>query len=170
MAWTLTCALPFLAAALFTILLGALGAFPAPRPPVSPAALPLDGAAVEATLASALVLLLAWLTWPALVRRLGLPGRPAAADAATLGPLLVLGALAAVAWVLAPLTALLLVPALHAWLLLTLPPSPHPGRTGGRAGRQTGGRSIAATLGLLALGVAPLVVFPQPFYSRYSST
>ncbi len=161
--WTLTCALPFLAAALFTILLGALGAFPAPRPPVSPAALPFDGAAVETTLASALVLLLAWLTWPALVRRLGLPGRPAAVDAATLSPLLVLAALAAVAWVLAPLTALLLVPALHAWLLLTLPPPPRPGRAApGRAG----GRSVAATLGLLALGVAPLVALVA-FYAAH---
>jgi hypothetical protein len=149
-AWTLTCALPFLAAALFAILLGALGAFPAPRPPVSPAALPLNGAAVEATAASALVLLLAWLTWPALVRRLRLPGRPGAADAATLGPLLVLGALATAVWFLAPLTALLLVPALHVWLLLTLPPAPRPGRT-------APGRALPATLGLLALGLAPFV-------------
>ncbi len=43
--WTLACGLPFLACALFAIVLGPLGAIPAPRPPVSPAALPFDGAA-----------------------------------------------------------------------------------------------------------------------------
>jgi hypothetical protein len=67
--------------------------------------------------------------------------------------LLVLAALAAAVWVLAPLTALLLVPALHAWLLLTLPSSPPGARTPGR----TGGRPLPATLGLLAFGLAPPV-------------
>ena len=90
-------------------LLGALGAIPAPRPPVSPAALPFDGAALEAVLASALVLVLAWLGWPALMRRLRLPVRPRS-DAAALGTLLVLGGLTVVVWVFDPLTALLLVP------------------------------------------------------------
>ncbi len=115
--WALACALPFLLCAVFAMLLGSLGAIPAPRPPVSPAALPFDNHALEAVLASALVLVLAWLAWPALMRRLGLPVRPGA-DAATLGMLLVLGVLTAVVWVFDPLTALLLLPALNLWLVL----------------------------------------------------
>ena len=59
--WALACALPFLACAAFVTLLGSLGAIPAPSPPVSSAALPFDNHAVEAMLASALVLVLAWL-------------------------------------------------------------------------------------------------------------
>jgi hypothetical protein len=128
-AWALACALPFLACAAFTMLLGSLGAIPTPSPPVASAALPFDSHAVEAVLASALVLVLAWLGWPALMRRIGLPvhpHEPAArrlpvrpdADAAALGMLLVLGGLTAVVWVSDPLTALLLIPALNLWLLL----------------------------------------------------
>ncbi len=143
--WALACALPFLACALFAIALGALGAIPAPRPPVSPAALPFDGAAPEAALATALVLVLAWLGWPAVVRRLGLPRRPST-DAAALAPLLVLGALAVVVWALDPLTALLLVPALHLWLVFLSPLRP-PAR-----------RVPLAALGLVALGVIPLAL------------
>jgi hypothetical protein len=115
--WALACGLPFLACAVFAILLGRLHAIPAPRPPVSPAALPFDTRALEAVLASALVLVLAWLGWPAAMRRLGLPVRPHA-DAAALGMLLVLGGLATLVWAFDPLAALLLVPALHLWLVL----------------------------------------------------
>ncbi|MGH2855731.1 MAG: hypothetical protein ACRDLF_16275, partial [Solirubrobacteraceae bacterium] len=146
--WALACALPFLACALFAILMGGLGAIPAPRPPVSPAALPLDGAATEAVLATALVWVLAWLGWPAVVRRLRLPLRPSA-DAAAIAPLLVLGALAVVVWAFDPLTALLLVPALHLWLVFASPLRP--------PGDRMGGWHIWA-LGLLALGVAPLAL------------
>ncbi len=115
--WALACALPFLLCAAFATLLGSLGAIPAPRPPVSPAALPFDTHALEAVLASALVLVLAWLAWPALMRRLTLPVRPHA-GAAALGMLLVLGGLTVVVWASDPLTALLLVPALNLWLVL----------------------------------------------------
>jgi len=46
MLWTLTCALPFLACAVFAYLLGALGILgAAPPAPVMPSALPVDGAA-----------------------------------------------------------------------------------------------------------------------------
>jgi hypothetical protein len=142
----LACALPFLAGALFAIALGHLHAIPAPRPPISPAALPLDRAALEAVLATALVLVFAWLGWPAAMRRLGLPCRPSDEDAAVLAPLLVLGALAVVVWVLAPLTALLLVLPLHVWLVFASPLRPPPGRV------------PLGALGLVALGAAPLVL------------
>lgn len=176
--WALACGLPFLAGALFAILLGALGAIPAPRPPVSPAALPFDGTALKAVLAVVLVLVLAWLGWPALMRRLGLAIRPRT-DAAVLAPLLLLGALAAVVWVFDPLTALLLAPALHLWLLFASPLWP-PGGSGlspdGRIAsplrspglgplraRRSGlhrpaGRGLIWTLGLLTLGLVPLVL------------
>ncbi len=144
--WALACALPFLAGALFAIALGRLHAIPAPRPPVSPAALPLDRAALEAVLATALVLVFAWLGWPAAMRRLGLPRRPSDEDAAVLAPLLVLGALAVVVWALAPLTALLLVLPLHVWLVFASPLRPPPGRV------------PLGAFGLAALGAAPLAL------------
>ncbi|MFI5005162.1 MAG: hypothetical protein ACHQE6_09120, partial [Solirubrobacterales bacterium] len=157
--WALACGLPFLLGALFAILLGRLDAIPAPRPPVSPAALPFDGTALKAVLAVALVLVLAWLGWPALMRRLGLAIRPRT-DAAVLAPLLVLGALAAVVWVFDPLTALLLTPALHLWLLFASPLWP----PGGSSSSRAGGRVLIWPLGLLALGLAPLALLAA-FYA-----
>jgi hypothetical protein len=147
--WTLACALPFLACALFAILLGSLGAIPAPMPPVSPAALPFDARALEAVLATALLLVLAWLGWPALMRALGLPVRPRG-DAAILALLLVLGGVAVVVWALDPLTALLLVPALNLWLVFI-----SPAWVAGVRGA-SGGRIQA--LALVALGVVPLAL------------
>jgi hypothetical protein len=143
--WALACALPFLVCAVFAILLGRLGAIPAPDPPVSPAALPFDAHAVEAVLATALVLMLAFLGLPSLMRGLGLPVRPRA-EAAALGMLLVLGALAVAVWVLDPLTALLLLPALNLWLVLASSP------------RASAGRIPLVALGLVALGVVPLAL------------
>jgi hypothetical protein len=155
--WALACALPFLACAVFAMLLGSLGAIPAPRPPVSEAALPFDGHALEAVLASALVLVLAWLGWPALMRRLALPVRPRT-DAAALGMLLVLGGLTAVVWVLNPLTALLLLPALNLWLVLAAAPP------GWSAGGRGGGGRLQALL-LVALGAVPLALLVA-FYAH----
>ena len=147
--WTLACALPFLACALFAILLGGIGAIPAPMPPVSPAALPLDARALEAVLASTLVLVLAWLGWPALMRALGLPVRPRG-DAASLALLLVLGGVAVVVWVLDPLTALLLAPALNLWLVFVSP--------AWIAGARGVGAARIQALALVALGVVPLAL------------
>jgi hypothetical protein len=71
--WTLTCALPFFIGALFALALGATAVLPAtPAAPVLPGALPFGLAMASAVLACALVLGLAWLAWPTLVRRLGL--------------------------------------------------------------------------------------------------
>ncbi len=167
-AWALACAFPFLACAAFTMLLGSLGAIPTPRPPVSSAALPFDSHASEAVLASALVLVLAWLGWPALMRRIGLPVHPhdAAArrfparshvNAAALGMLLVLGGLTVVVWVSDPLTALLLIPALNLWLLLAARPIGAWG-AGAREGR-------IQALVLVALGTVPLALL-MAFYAH----
>ncbi|HWX95784.1 MAG TPA: M28 family peptidase, partial [Solirubrobacteraceae bacterium] len=77
MLWTLTCALPFLACAVFAYLLGSLGILAAAPPtPVLPSAMPVDGAAAAALVAVGLVLVFAWLQWRALVRRLGWGSRP----------------------------------------------------------------------------------------------
>jgi hypothetical protein len=150
MLWVGACGLPFLATALFAMLLGGLAAIAAPRPPLPPGALPLRGSAIEALLAATLVLLLAWLAWPALLRRLALPLRPSAA-AAGLALVLSLGALAVVVWAIDPFTALLLVPALHLWLVLAAPDRP-------ALGRAPIGRLALWPLALVALGLAPLAL------------
>jgi hypothetical protein len=147
-AWVAACGLPFLACALFAILLGRLEAFPAPRPPAPSGALLLAGSALEAVLAVALVLALAWLVWPALMRRLALAARPDAT--AGLALVLVFGALAAVVWAIDPFTALLLVPALHLWLLLAAPERP--------LGQRGDGWLVLGRLALVALGAAPLAL------------
>ncbi|HUB36245.1 MAG TPA: M28 family peptidase, partial [Solirubrobacteraceae bacterium] len=77
--WALTCALPFLACALFARALGALGWFPyAPALPVLPRDLPFAADGAIAVLACLLVLGLGWLAWPALLRALRLPVLPRA--------------------------------------------------------------------------------------------
>ena len=157
MLWVLVCGLPFLAAALFAMLLGGLGAIAAPRPPVPSGALPLDGSGVETLLAVTLVLLLAWLAWPALLRRLALPLRPNAA-AAGLALLLVLCVLAIVVWAIDPFTALLLVPALHLWLPLAASDRPV-------LGRPAVGRLALWPLALVVLGAAPLALLIA-FYAQ----
>jgi hypothetical protein len=145
-AWTLTCALPFAACALFAILLGALGAIAAtPSIPVPAAVLGFDGAAATAALSCAAVLGLAWLGWPTLIRRLGLLVRPTpeapGADAAGIATLLVLLALTCVVWVFNPYAVLLLVPGLHLLLVIASP--------------ERRPRPIAG-LALLALALVPL--------------
>ncbi len=137
--WTLAAALPFFTCALFAILLGALGIVAAPAAQVPAASLPGDGSAPGALASTVLVLALALLAWPALVRRLGLPVRPSA-DGAGLAAMLVLLAVALVAWIFNPFACLLLVPALHLWLLAADP------------------RSRALALGAIAVSFAALVL------------
>ncbi len=146
-AWALACGLPFAVCALFAQLLGELGAISAtPLTPVLAGAMPFDDAAATAVLACALVLGLAWLAWPVLVRRVGLavrptPEAPGGSDAAGIASLLVLLLVACVAWVLDPYAALLVIPGLH--LLL------------GVASPERRPRPIAS-LGLLVLALVPL--------------
>jgi hypothetical protein len=149
LAWTGLCALPFFAAAVFAKALGRLGALPAPPLPVQASALDLGGSAVRGVLAVALALGLAWLAWPWGVRRLGLRVRPDD-DGAGLALLTVLLAVAIVVWLSNPYAALLVVGALHLWLLLvsprTRPPRP-------------------AALVLVAVALMPLVLLIV-FYAR----
>jgi hypothetical protein len=143
--WTLTGALPFLICALFAILLGALGIVASPATQPSAGALSTDGSAPAALASVALVFALALLAWPALVRRFALPLRPSS-DGAALAVLLVLLAVASVAWIFNPFACLLLLPALHLWLLAAT------------AGRQAGGRARALALSAIFAGVLPLVL------------
>jgi len=141
--WTLLCAVPFALAALFAALLGALGIVSAaPSAPIPPRALSFDAAAAASVFSVVLVLVLAWLLWPVALRRLGLPVRPQS-DAAGVGTLLVLLALGVLVWLVDPIAALLLVPAMHVWLLIAdaeLRPRP------------------PAALALVLVGLLPLIV------------
>jgi hypothetical protein len=148
--WTLSCALPFFACALFAYLLGRLGVLAAAPPaPAVPRALPLDGSGAAALIAVALVFVLAWIEWRTLVGRLGWGARPDP-EAAGLSILLVLLGVSLLAWVLDPFAALLFVPAVHLWLLLAEPElRPRP----------------LGSLALVGLGLAPLVLLVV-FYAR----
>ena len=143
--WTLAGALPFLVCALFAMLLGALGIVAAPVAQLPAGALLADGSAAGATVAVGIVLGLALLVWPSLVRRRGLPLRPSA-DGAALAVMLVLLVLAALVWIVNPIACLLLVPALHLWLLAVGP------------GRQRDPRARILAGGAIALSVLPLVL------------
>jgi hypothetical protein len=118
--WALSAAIPFAGAALFARLLGASGIVSVPARPLGAGVLALDGAAVRTTSAVLLVLVLAWLAWPVLVRSVALRVRPNA-EVGGLALELVVLALAAAVWVANPYAALLLVPASHLLLLLAAP-------------------------------------------------
>jgi Peptidase family M28 len=141
--WALACALPFFIAAMFARLLGSSGILgSSPASPVAPNALPFDWAAGRAVLAVVLVFVLAWLLWPMFLRRLRVRPLPDS-DAAGIAMLIVLLAVCLAVWAADPFTALLLVPALHLWLLVVSP--------------ELRGRPPAA-LSLVALGLAPLAL------------
>lgn len=119
--WTLLCAAPFLLVAIFVALLGAVGVIGAtPAAPIPPHALSFGGSAAATILVVLLALALAWLVWPMLLRRLGLRARPES-DAAGIAMLLVLLPVGVVVWIVNPFAALLLLPALHLWLLIASP-------------------------------------------------
>ncbi len=148
--WVLACAVPFFAAALFARALGWLDVLhAAPGMPVPAGALPLTGGAVRALLAVALVLALCWLAWPMLVARLGCGVRPDS-EASGLAVLAVALGVGVVVWVRNPYTALLVIPALHLWLLI-VSPELRPRR--------------AAALVLVALALVPLALLIA-FYAR----
>jgi len=144
--WTLSCALPFVACALLAYVLGLLGIVAAPAVPVPAASMPFDGTAATAVLAVVLTFALAWLLWGMLARRLHWDTRPDP-DAAGLAVLLVLLAVSIVVWLRDPYAALLMVPALHLWLLL-LAPERRPRRL-----------AAAAVVGLSLLPLALLLAF-----------
>jgi hypothetical protein len=141
--WTLSCALPFFSCALFAYLLGWLGILGAtPSVPVLPSALPFDGKAATAVVAVVLTFALVWLLWGVLVRHLGWGARPDP-EVAGLSLLLVALVIGVVVWVGNPFAVLLLLPALHLWLLLASPEL-RPRRAG--------------SLALVALALLPLAL------------
>jgi hypothetical protein len=151
--WTLSCALPFLCCAVFAWILGRLGIIgAAPSVPVPGGAIPLGGAGITALVAVALTFVLAWLLWGALVRRLEIasPARRPDPDVAGLPVQLLLTGIAVVVWIGNPYTALLVIPAVHLWLLLASP-------------ELRPRRPVA--LGILLLGLAPLALL-MSFYAR----
>jgi hypothetical protein len=154
--WTLTCALPFFLTALFACLLGWSGVIgAAPATPVTPSALPFDGFAARVVVAVGLVLLLAWLLWPALVRRLGLDVRTDS-EAAGVALLVVLLGVCLVVWAFNPVAALLLLPATHLWLLVVSPSRSEIGRRPSRL----------AALALVALALLPLALLVSFYVDR----
>jgi hypothetical protein len=156
--WTLSCALPFFFAALFACLLGWSGVIGvAPAEPVPSQALPFDGFAARVVVAVVLVLVLAWLLWPALVRRLGLDVGVVDPDAAGVAVLIVLLAVCFLVWLFNPVAALLLLPATHLWLL-TASPSQR-SEMGRRPGRLIG-------LVVVALALLPPVLLVSFYVDR----
>jgi hypothetical protein len=150
MLWTLSCSLPFLACSVFALLLGLLGVLgAAPPTPVPPGALPFGGGAAAALVSVLLVFGLACLQWRALVRRRGWGVRPDP-EVAGISMLLVLLGVAILAWALDPFAALLLIPAVHLWLLLAAP--------------ELRPRPLVA-LGLVAVALLPLALLVF-FYAR----
>jgi hypothetical protein len=139
LAWASSACVPFAAAALLALALGALGIVAAPPAQLSRSALAADAAAPVTLAATLLVLVLALLSWPALARRLGVAARPEG-DAAGLAPMLLLLCVALVVWLVNPFMALLLVPAVHLGLLAADPR----------------GRALPAAA--LALALSPLVL------------
>jgi hypothetical protein len=138
--WVFASALPFILALAFAVALGATGLLVATPPaPVPPGAIPVNGVALMSV---ALVFVLCWIVVRPLVARLsGVTGAPQAP--ATAGAMLVaLAGIAVVMWIANPYAAALLVPAVHAWLLIIAP--------GVRLRR---GASIA----LLVIGLLPLL-------------
>ena len=141
--WTLSCALPFLCCALLCLLLGQIGIVSsATSVPALPGALPFDARAASAVGAVALTFVLAWLLRAALLRNLRFPVG-ADPELAGLPIVLLLVALGVIVWLGNPYTALLLIPAMHLWLLLA-EPELRPRRAGG---------VLLVVLGLLPLGL-----------------
>ena len=91
-----------------------------PQGAILPAELPDSGSAIGTIVALVLLLVLSWLLWSQLVRRIGW-GRSPDPTVGGLSMVLVLLAVALVALVVNPFTLLLLLPALHLWLLLAYP-------------------------------------------------
>ena len=121
-AWTLSAALPFAGAALFAYVLRWTGLMPSPPPgPVPEGAVALDGGAIAVLVAVALALIVGWTAVRPLVLRIwgvrGDPGSPGAAAAVNL----VLVLVAVIVWVVNPFAATLLLPVVHATLLVTAP-------------------------------------------------
>jgi hypothetical protein len=120
--WTLGSALPLVIALAFAIALGRTGLLVgSPPAPVPKGAIPFDGTAKVALLSAVLVFVLCWLVARPFVTRLsGVDGAPQAPGTAG-AMVLILAAVAVITWFANPYAAALMVPALHAWLLILAP-------------------------------------------------
>lgn len=153
--WTGAAALPFLLGLGVANLLELFGATPdVPRAPVAPALFGLDAPALAVLIVVGLVVALAWLG----VRRLAARGRPVLADPAAPGAAVAGGLVLSLAllatWVINPYFALIMVPALHLWLLaLLVAPAPPP-RVG--AALVLGGLVLPALLAVYDLAALDL--------------
>jgi hypothetical protein len=138
--WTITGAIPFVLAALLVWLLRILGLIPAPGAPVPPGAVPVDAAAIATMAGAAVVMALGWfVVRPAVLRLMGVRGRPEMGGAGAAVALLTVAVVSA-AWLANPYAAALLLPALHVWLLAAEP-------------RLRVGRSLLASAAVLALAI-----------------
>lgn len=120
--WLAATALPFVLALLTALALGVTGLLDVvPSGAVPIAVVPRDGSALAALAGVLVVLALGWLVARRLALRYlvgrGDPASPGAAAAVVL----VLCALTLAIWIANPYTALLLVPALHLWMLMIAP-------------------------------------------------
>jgi hypothetical protein len=133
LALALSCALPFLLGVLVVVLMGKLGlAGPVPAAPVPGGAVHVGTAALATMVLAVAAFGAGWLVW-------GRLARPAAVWAvlgqagAGIGLVLVLDAVATIAWIFNPYAALLLVLPVHLWLLLAAPELRPPRRVWGVA-------------------------------------
>jgi len=143
---TVAAALPLLVAYGWLRLLDAVGALSAPAAPTLPGSVAFGGAEAAALVSAvALLGLAAYAVHRVVVPAIGARGdRTAGAAASAIG--VVLALLAALTWVANPYAAALLVPAAHAWLLVTdgIPPTRRLRRP--------------VELALVALGLLPLLL------------
>ena len=118
--WLAACAVPFVLTALVARLLGVTGMVPSLPGPVDPLSLEPDATSIVVV---GLILVLGLLLRAPVARALGARAIPQAGEvpgaSAALG--LALTALAIAVWAFNPYTALLLVPAVHLWLLAAVP-------------------------------------------------
>ena len=141
--WIGAAAAPFAIAAAFATVLGVTGLLTATPPaPVPDGAIPIDGAGRAALVATGLVLVLAILARPLLLRLMG-GRRHLDGPGAGAALMLVWTVLAGLMWVVNPYAAACMVPAAHLWLLVAAP--------GVRLRR-------GAALGLVALSLLPFLV------------
>jgi hypothetical protein len=118
--WIAAAAAPFALAAAFATVLGITGLLSAPPAPVPAGTIPIDGAGRAALIATGLVLVLAIVARPLVLRATG--GRKHL-DGPGAGAALLLTwcVLAALLWIVNPFAAAFMVPAAHLWLLVVAP-------------------------------------------------
>jgi hypothetical protein len=118
-AWVVASAAPFLIALAFVFALAKTGLLAAtPAAPVPKGAIPVSAAALASAL---LVFLLCWLVVRPFVLRVSGADRAPQALGNAGAMVVVLAVLAAATWLVNPYAAALLVPAMHAWLLILAP-------------------------------------------------